>query len=144
MDTILIKTHQPGAHYAKPHFSSLSKGLNSGKPQKRTFYKQLCTSIPNRSSKEDIFGQQCEPMEIKCWHHLSGRFCNPIQQRRTTSTKEFNNPSSNPIDARTPATQKTMQATKAAAEEQENHQPQNLHNSHQRTQNRHYDEYRIK
>ena len=55
MDTIFIKTHQPGAHYAKPHFFVLSKGLNSGKPQNEPFTNSFVLVFQTEAQKEDIF-----------------------------------------------------------------------------------------
>ncbi len=36
MSSIIIKTHQTGAHYTQPHFFILNKGMNSGKPLKES------------------------------------------------------------------------------------------------------------
>ena len=54
MDTIFIKTHQPGANYAKPHFFVLSKGLNSGKPSNEPFTNSFVLVFQTEAQKEDI------------------------------------------------------------------------------------------
>ena len=67
MDTIFIKTHQPGAHYAKPHFFVLSKGLNSGKPSNEPFTNSFVLVFQTEAQKEDIFWIAMSLWKSKFW-----------------------------------------------------------------------------
>ena len=68
MDTIFIKTHQPGAHYAKPHFFVLSKGLNSGKPSNEPFTNSFVLVFQTEAQKEDVFWIAMSLWKSKFWH----------------------------------------------------------------------------
>lgn len=68
MDTIFIKTHQPGAHYAKPHFFVLSKGLNSGKPSNEPFTNSFVLVFQTEAQKEDIFWIAMSLWKSKFWY----------------------------------------------------------------------------
>jgi hypothetical protein len=73
MDTIFIKTHQPGAHYAKPHFFVLSKGLNSGKPDNEPLTNSFVLVFQTEAQKEDIFWIVMSLWKTKFWHpYLKG------------------------------------------------------------------------
>ena len=67
MDTIFIKTHQPGTHYANPHFFILSKGQNSGKPQNEPFTNSFVLVFQTEAQKEDIFWIVMSLWKSKFW-----------------------------------------------------------------------------
>ena len=70
MDTIFIKTHQPGAKYDKPHFFILSKGLNSGKPSNEPFTNSFVLIFQTEEQKEDIFWIALSLWKSKFWHQF--------------------------------------------------------------------------
>ena len=130
MDTIFIKTHQPGAHYAKPHFFVLSKGLNSGKPSNEAFTNSFVLIFQTEAQKEDIFWIAMSLWKSKFWMPFLRGSVIPF-----LSLYEFK---SNAFNARTRATQKKHSSTKAAAGTRK--PPPQKHPPHQRTQKRYYDE----
>ena len=130
MDTIFIKTHQPGAHYAKPHFFVLSKGLNSGKPSTEPFTNSFVLVFQTEAQKEDIFWIAMSLWKSKFWMPFLRGSVIPF-----LSLYEFK---SNAFNARTRATQKKHSSTKAAARTRK--PLQQKHSPHQRAQKRHYDE----
>ena len=124
MDTIFIKTHQLGAHYAKPHFFVLSKGLNSGKPDNQPFTNSFVLVFQTEEQKENIFYVALSLWKTKFWHpYLKGSVIPFIALY--DFKKEFN-PKATRMMREHEQHLKHIQALKLL-QEQENHHNKNLH-----------------
>lgn len=124
MDTIFIKTHQPGAHYAKPYFFVLSKGLNSGKPSNEPFTNSFVLVFQTEAQKEDIFWIAMSLWKSKFWHpYLKGSVIPFITLY--DFKKEFN-PRATRMMREHELHKKNVQALKLL-QEQENHYNKNIH-----------------
>lgn len=73
MQNFIIKTHQKGMIYSKPHLFLLNKGLNSGKPQKEPFTNSFVIQFSNPEDAETIYWLAYSLWKSKFWHiHLVG------------------------------------------------------------------------
>ncbi|WP_297867939.1 hypothetical protein [uncultured Flavobacterium sp.] len=124
MDTIFIKTHHPGAHYAKPHFFVLSKGLNSGKPNNEAFTNSFVLVFQTETQKEEIFWISMSLWKSKFWNpYLKGSVIPFITLY--DFKKEFN-PRATRMMREHEQHLKNIKALKLL-QEQENHFNKNLH-----------------
>lgn len=124
MDTIFIKTHQTGAHYAKPHFFILSKGINSGKPQNEPFTNSFVLVFQTETQKEDLFWITMILWKSKFWHQFLRGSVIPFLALHEFK-KEFN-PKVTRLLREHEQHQKNIQALKRL-QEQENHHNKNIH-----------------
>lgn len=123
MDTIFIKTHQPGAKYNKPHFFILSKGLNSGKPDNQSFTNSFVLVFQTEEQKENIFYVALSLWKTKFWHpYLKGSVIPFVTLY--DFKKEFN-PRANRMTTEHEQHLKHIQALKLL-QEQENHHLKNI------------------
>ena len=123
MDTIFIKTHQPGAKYDKPHFFILSKGLNSGKPDNGPFTNSFVLVFQTEEQKENIFYVALNLWKTKFWHsYLKGSVIPFITLY--DFKKEFN-PRATRLMREHELHHKNIQALKLL-QEQENHFNKNI------------------
>ena len=124
MDTIFIKTHQPRAHYAKPHFFVLSKGLNSGKPQNEPFTNSFVLVFQTEEQKENVYWIAMSLWKTNFWHpHLKGSV---IPFLTFYDFKKEFNPKATRLMREHEQHIKHIQALKLL-QEQENHHNKNLH-----------------
>ena len=73
MLNFIVKTHQKGTIYSKPHFFLLNKGMNSGKPQKEPFTNSFVVIFENLEDCENIYFVAFSLWQTKFWHqHLVG------------------------------------------------------------------------
>lgn len=73
MTNFIIKTHKPGTEYNQPHFFILNKGMNSGKPQKKSFTNSFVIIFKNQAEVENYFWIAFALWKVKFWHqHLIG------------------------------------------------------------------------
>ena len=124
MDTIFIKTHQPRAHYAKPHFFVLSKGLNSGKPSNESFTNSFVLVFQTEAQKEDIFWIAMSLWKSKFWLPFLRGSVIPFLSLYEFK-KEFN-PKATRMMREHELHHKNIQALKLL-QEQENHFNKNIH-----------------
>ncbi|UGS19852.1 DUF6943 family protein [Flavobacterium cyclinae] len=124
MDTIFIKTHQPGAKYDKPHFFVLSKGLNSGKPQNEPFTNSFVLVFQTEEQKENIFYVALSLWKTKFWHPFLKGSVIPFITLYDFK-KEFN-PKAARMMREHEQHLKHIQALKLL-QEQENHHHKNIH-----------------
>ena len=124
MDTIFIKTHQPGAHYAKPHFFVLSKGLNSAKPDNDPFTNSFVLVFQTEEQKENIFYVALSLWKTKFWYpYLKGSV---IPFLTLYDFKKEFNPKATRIMREHEQHLKHIQALKLL-QEQENQHNKNIH-----------------
>ena len=64
----IIKSHQCGTIYAKPHLFILNKGMNSGKPQKEPFTNSFVLIFQKEEDCENIFWVTYSLWKSKFWH----------------------------------------------------------------------------
>lgn len=124
MDTIFIKTHQSGAHYAKPHFFILSKGLNSGKPQNEPFTNSFVLVFQTEEQKDNVYWIAMSLWKTKFWHPFLKGSVIPFITLYDFK-KEFN-PKATRMMREHEQNLKHMQALKLL-QEQENHHHKNIH-----------------
>ena len=55
MQNFIIKTHQKGTIYSKPHLFLLNKGMNSGKPQKEPFTNSFVVIFDLEQDCENLY-----------------------------------------------------------------------------------------
>ena len=73
MQNFIIKTHQKGTIYLKPHLFLLNKGLNSGKPQKEPFTNSFVVIFDLEQDQENLYFVAYSLWKTKFWHqHLVG------------------------------------------------------------------------
>ena len=73
MQNFIIKTHQKGKTYSKPHLFLLNKGLNSGKPQKEPFTNGFVIQFSNPNDAETIYWLAYSLWKSEFWQiHLVG------------------------------------------------------------------------
>ena len=73
MQTFIIKTHQKGTIYSKPHLFLLNKGMNSGKPQKEPFTNSFVVIFEVEQDCENLYFVAYSLWQTKFWHqHLVG------------------------------------------------------------------------
>ena len=73
MQNFIIKTHQKGTIYSKPHLFLLNKGMNSGKPQKEPFTNSFVIIFENEEDFDTINLTAYALWKTKFWHqHLVG------------------------------------------------------------------------
>ncbi|WP_324068950.1 MAG: hypothetical protein RSE15_00015 [Flavobacterium sp.] len=73
MQNYIIKSHKVGTSYNKPHFFTLNKGMNSGKPQNEPFTNSFVIIFDNEKDCENIFWVAYSLWKSKFWHqHLVG------------------------------------------------------------------------
>ena len=73
MQNFIIKTHQKGTIYSKPHLFLLNKGLNSGKPQKEPFTNSFVVIFDLEQDCENLYFVAYSLWQTKFWHqHLVG------------------------------------------------------------------------
>ena len=73
MQNFIIKTHQKGTIYSKPHLFLLNKGMNSGKPQKDPFTNSFVVIFDLEQDCENLYFVAYSLWKTKFWHqHLVG------------------------------------------------------------------------
>jgi hypothetical protein len=73
MQNFIIKTHQKGTIYSKPHLFLLNKGMNSGKPQKEPFTNSFVVIFDLEQDCENLYFVAYSLWQTKFWHqHLVG------------------------------------------------------------------------
>ena len=73
MQNFIIKTHQKGTIYSKPHLFLLNKGLNSGKPQKEPFTNSFVVIFDLEQDCENLYFVAYSLWKTNFWHqHLVG------------------------------------------------------------------------
>ena len=73
MQNFIIKTHQKGTIYSKPHLFLLNKGMNSGKPQKEQFTNSFVVIFDLEQDCENLYFVAYSLWQTKFWHqHLVG------------------------------------------------------------------------
>ena len=70
MQNFIIKTHQKGTIYSKPHLFLLNKGMNSGKPQKEPFTNSFVIIFENESDFDTINLTAYALWKTKFWHQF--------------------------------------------------------------------------
>ena len=89
MQNFIIKTHQRGTIYSKPHLFLLNKGMNSGKPQKEPFTNSFVVIFQNEEDCESIYFVAYSLWKTKFWHpYLVGSVIPFL--RLPNFSKEFN------------------------------------------------------
>ena len=89
MQNFIIKTHQKGTIYSKPHLFLLNKGMNSGKPQKEPFTNSFVVIFQNEEDCESIYFVAYSLWKTKFWHpYLVGSVIPFL--RLPNFSKEFN------------------------------------------------------
>ena len=68
MQNFIIKTHQKGTIYLKPHLFLLNKGLNSGKPQKEPFTNSFVVIFDLEQDCENLYFVAYSLWKTKFWH----------------------------------------------------------------------------
>ena len=66
----IIKTHRKDTKYNKPCLYLLSKGLNSGKPQKEPFTNSFVVIFDNQEDLENIYFVAYSLWKAKFWHQF--------------------------------------------------------------------------
>ena len=73
MQNFIIKTHQKGTIYSKPHLFLLNKGMNSGKPQKEPFTNSCVVIFDLEQDCENLYFVAYSLWKTNFWHqHLVG------------------------------------------------------------------------
>ena len=73
MQNFIIKTHQKGTIYSKPHLFLLNKGMNSGKPQKEPFTNSFVVIFDLEQDCENLYFVAYSLWKTNFWHqHLVG------------------------------------------------------------------------
>jgi hypothetical protein len=73
MQNFIVKTHQKGTIYSKPHLFLLNKGLNSGKPQKEPFTNSFVVIFDLEQDCENLYFVAYSLWKTNFWHqHLVG------------------------------------------------------------------------
>jgi hypothetical protein len=73
MQNFIIKTHQKGTIYSKPHLFLLNKGMNSGKPHKEPFTNSFVVIFDLEQDCENLYFVAFSLWQTKFWHqHLVG------------------------------------------------------------------------
>jgi hypothetical protein len=93
MSNFIIKTHQKGTIYSKPHLFILNKGMNSGKPQKEPFTNSFVLIFQNEEDCESIYFVAYSLWKTKFWHPLLVGSVIPFL-RLPDFSKEFNSKAS--------------------------------------------------
>lgn len=70
MQNFIIKTHQKGTIYSKPHLFLLNKGLNSGKPQKEPFTNSFVVIFDLEQDCENLYFVAYSLWKTKFWHQF--------------------------------------------------------------------------
>lgn len=70
MQNFIIKTHQKGAIYSKPHLFLLNKGMNSGKPQKEPFTNSFVVIFDLEQDCENLYFVAYSLWQTKFWHQF--------------------------------------------------------------------------
>ena len=70
MQNFIIKTHQKGTIYSKPHLFLLNKGMNSGKPQKEPFTNSFVVIFDLEEDCENVFFIAYSLWQTKFWHQF--------------------------------------------------------------------------
>ena len=70
MLNFIIKTHNRGTIYTKPHLFLLNKGLNSGKPQKEPFTNSFVIIFENEDDFDTINLTAYALWKTKFWHQF--------------------------------------------------------------------------
>ena len=68
MQNFIIKTHQKGTIYSKPHLFLLNKGMNSGKPQKEPFTNSFVVIFDLEQDCENLYFVAYSLWKTKFWH----------------------------------------------------------------------------
>ena len=68
MQNFIIKTHQKGTIYSKPHLFILNKGMNSGKPQKEPFTNSFVVIFDLEQDCENLYFVAYSLWQTKFWH----------------------------------------------------------------------------
>ncbi|MBC5837632.1 DUF6943 family protein [Flavobacterium muglaense] len=93
MSNFIIKTHQKGTAYTKPHLFILNKGMNSGKPQKEPFTNSFVLVFQNEEDCEGIYFVAYSLWKTKFWHPFLVGSVIPFL-RLPDFSKEFNSKAS--------------------------------------------------
>ena len=73
MQNFIIRTHQKGTIYSKPHLFLLNKGMNSGKPQKEPFTNSFVVIFDLEQDCENLYFVAYSLWKTNFWHqHLVG------------------------------------------------------------------------
>lgn len=70
MQNFIIKTHQKGTIYSKPHLFLLNKGMNSGKPQKEPFTNSFVVIFDLEQDCENLYFVAYSLWKTKFWHQF--------------------------------------------------------------------------
>ena len=70
MQNFIIKTHQKGTIYSKPHLFLLNKGMNSGKPQKEPFTNSFVVIFDLEQDCENLYFVAYSLWQTKFWHQF--------------------------------------------------------------------------
>ena len=70
MQNFIIKTHQKGKIYSKPHLFLLNKGMNSGKPQKEPFTNSFVVIFDMEQDCENLYFVAYSLWQTKFWHQF--------------------------------------------------------------------------
>ena len=68
MQNFIIKTHQKGTIYSKPHLFLLNKGMNSGKPQKEPFTNSFVVIFDLEQDCENLYFVAYSLWKTNFWH----------------------------------------------------------------------------
>ena len=70
MLNFIIKTHQKGTVYTKPHLFLLNKGMNSGKPQKESFTNSFVVIFDFEQDCENLYFVAYSLWKTNFWHQF--------------------------------------------------------------------------
>ena len=70
MQNFIIKTHQKGTIYSKPHLFLLNKGMNSGKPQKEPFTNSFVVIFDFEQDCENLYFVAYSLWKTNFWHQF--------------------------------------------------------------------------
>jgi hypothetical protein len=70
MQNFIVKTHQKGMIYLKPHLFLLNKGMNSGKPQKEPFTNCFVIIFDLEQDCENLYFVAYSLWQTKFWHQF--------------------------------------------------------------------------
>ena len=68
MQNFIIKTHQKGTFYSKPHLFLLNKGMNSGKPQQEPFTNSFVVIFDLEQDCENLYFVAYSLWKTNFWH----------------------------------------------------------------------------
>lgn len=68
MPNFIIKTHQKSTEYTSRHIFILSKGLNSGKPQKEPFTNSFVILFEKEADAETVYWLAYSLWKARFWH----------------------------------------------------------------------------